>query len=646
MRHSSLTHAWSGPISALICTPRAHILDRLRRFLPDAAHAQLQAWDREIEILQSESVTVVRLRPMAQDDGAILEYILPREGGRRPDVVVLQNGRVIVVEFKETGEMRRADIDQVAAYARDLRHYHSACEHQQVTPVLVLCGKGAVECNVDGVLVVPASALGHCLVTLGNASAGPRLDLSEFLEGTYAPLPSLVVAARLLFQNLELPFVRRARSAGVHAAVERVLELANEAKASESRKLVLLTGVPGSGKTLVGLQVAHSAALDEGWQFGARRQRGAPATFLSGNGPLVQVLQDALRSRAFVQDMHRYIREHGLEHPERVPSERVIVFDEAQRAWDAAKIEDFYASRLAHARVDLQRSEPDLLTEIAARVDGWGLVLALVGQGQEIHAGEEGGMTQWADAITRSGVAWDVHGPPSQRALFEGQGVSFEEDPALGLDVTLRAQAASHLHRWVSMVLDDGNLASAATLAGALRHEGFPIYVTRDLDAARRYVRDRFSTEPLRRYGLLASARARNLEPYGIEPGFQATRRVKVERWFNDGLDNALAGCHLDTVITEFQCQGLELDLPIVCWGDDLWWDTTHWSSRATRRQRLVRNSHRLRTNAYRVLLTRGREGMVIFVPPAPGVPMDATVQALVEAGAVFVRDAARVAAA
>ena len=319
---------------------------------------------------------------------------------------------------------------------------------------------------MDGVQVVQASQLGRCLVTLGKASTGTRLELSEFLEGSYEPLPSLVAAARLLFENLELPYIRRAHSAGVHAAVERVLELAHAAKRDGSRKLVLLTGVPGAGKTLVGLQVAHSAALDEGWQFGKKKRRGAPATFLSGNA---------------------------------------------------------------------------------------------------------------------------------------------------------------------------ANPKSAASLAVKLRREGYPIYITRDLDAAREYVRRRFAGETQRRYGLLASSRAKNLESYGIDPGFQATRRVKIARWFNDGLESPEGGCHLDTVITQFQCQGLELDLPIICWGDDFWWSDVKWRSKEGRRQRLVRDPHRLKMNAYRVLLTRGREGVIIFVPTSPAKEMDATVRALESAGALYV---------
>lgn len=210
----------------------------------------------------------------------------------------------------------------------------------------------------------------------------------------------------------------------------------------------------------------------------------------------------------------------------------------------------------------------------------------------------------------------------------------------------LRAHAASHLHKWVSLVLDAANPTNAASLATKLRHKGFPIYITRDLDAARQYVRRRFAGETQRRYGLLASSRAKNLDSYGIDPGYLATRRVSVARWYNDGLERPVSGCHLDTVITQFQCQGLELDLPIICWGDDFWWSDGEWRSKQGRRQRLVRDPHQLRLNAYRVLLTRGREGIVIFVPTSPAKEMDATVHALESAGALYVRSEREMAAA
>jgi len=416
----SPSHAWSGSVELLVSEPKAALLTRLTEFLPDAGPAQIKAWGTELDVLQREGTQVIECHRPAKRHEAVLEYMLPREAGRRPDVVLLQGGQVVVLEFKESGLLRRSDLDQVSAYARDLASYHSGCEEMHIVPVLVLCGAGAAERTVDGVRVVPANRLASTLIELAKSSSGIQPDLKQFLEGEYAPLPTLVAAARLLFDNLELPFVKRARSAGVHGAVELVLDQVRSVRSNGGHRLVLLTGVPGSGKTLVGLQVAHSTALEEGYRFGRRKSRGAPATFLSGNGPLVQVLQHALKSTAFVQDMHRFIREHGLEHPERIPFEQVVIFDEAQRAWDDAKITDFYSKKLPGLGADLLRSEPEILTRIAERMEQGALVLALVGQGQEIHTGEEGGMPQWADAIAASSKAWSVLGPPSLASLFEG----------------------------------------------------------------------------------------------------------------------------------------------------------------------------------------------------------------------------------
>jgi DUF2075 family protein len=208
----------------------------------------------------------------------------------------------------------------------------------------------------------------------------------------------------------------------------------------------------------------------------------------------------------------------------------------------------------------------------------------------------------------------------------------------LNLDVSLRAQAAGDLHRWVSALLDHSSPEDALPIAQRLRRNGFPIYVTRDLEGARAYVRDRFAGERERRYGLLASSKAKNLGAYGLATDFQATRRLKIGPWFNDGPESPLSCCRLDSVVTEFQSQGLELDLPITCWADDLYWDQAGWAmSGARRAQRLVRDPMRLRVNAYRVLLTRGREGLVLFVPPEPSVRMNATFDALVRAGATVV---------
>ncbi len=632
-------YAWAGSLPTLVETPRAALLSALQQFVPDASTQQVAAWTSSLDVLQEQGAFALRADSKTHAHSSVLEYELPREAGRRPDVLVLHNGTVLVLEFKETGRIRRADLDQVQAYARDLRGYHSACRDLSVVPLLVLCGKDAQERDVDGVLVVPATVLGARLVEFAQAAKGPPVAIDAWLEGDYAPLPTLVTAARMLFERQDLPFIRRAHSAGVPRTVEHVLTTARRTAQMGGRRLLLLTGVPGAGKTLVGLQVAHSAALEGAVVAHEARKRATPATFLSGNGPLVQVLQDALKSRTFVQDMHRYVRRFGLERRDQMPPEHLIVFDEAQRAWDAAKVADFYAKRLPGIDPSAFRSEPEMLVDAAERIPGWSMVLALVGTGQEIHTGEEAGVVQWAEALAaaRERWNWSVSGPPGLRAMFADRQVAYEEDELLDLNVTLRSHAAENLHVWVSALLDGGDaaLADARLAADELRRDGFPIYATRDLESAKRYARDRFRGEPLRRYGLVASSKAKNLESYGVDPTFQATRRINVARWFNDSPGSARSCCQLVDVATEFQCQGLELDLPILCWGDDFSWDAGRWHMSPVRPSRLVRDPYRLRRNAYRVLLTRGREGLVIWVPDRPRAAMDGTMDALIRAGAI-----------
>jgi hypothetical protein len=639
--HLPRNHAWSGTLEGLVATEASALLARLKAFVPDAGPAQERAWRSQIEDLQREGAQVIAWHAPAHNDHAVLEYALPREAGRRPDVLILQNGQVVVLEFKETSRPRRADLDQVAAYARDLRGYHSACEGMDVIPVLVLGADYPAPRQVDGVQVVSARHLAAELLRLGRGGQGSAVELRAFLNGEYAPLPTLVAAARLLFDNLPLPFIKRAQSAGVHEAVSRILAETRAAHARGERCLVIITGVPGAGKTLVGLQAAHSAALEVGFRFGDRRKRGSPATFLSGNGPLVQVLQHTLRSTAFVQDMHRFIREYGLERPDRIPPERLIVFDEAQRAWDEPKMRDFYGKKLPAVPSEAIRSEPETLVQIAERMPEGAVVVALVGRGQEIHTGEEAGMAQWAAALATSRGGWRVVGPPEQQAVFAAEHIAFTTDPALDLDTGLRYHAGDDMHRWVEAVIDRGDLPEARRLATRLREAAFPIYVTRDLAAAKAYAEARFGGQPQRRYGLVASSKSeRHLAAYGLETGFQATKRLRIGEWFNAEPSHPRSCCQWTEVTTEFQCQGLELDLALVAWSDDFWWQGQGWTSRVGARQRLVRDPHQLRKNAYRVLLTRGREGLVIFVPPAPEATMDATFEALLQAGALEARAA------
>lgn len=565
--------------------------------------SQIEAWKTERPVVLEALEEARRLLVGVEEWGVVFEYELPMEGGRRPDVVVLAGSTVVVIEFKQQRHVSVAALDQAEGYARDLADYHSASRDLEVVPVLGLVNEPGRGGSRAGVMVARPGELGD---VLAGAAAGEQLDLETWLSGTYAPLPTLVRAARRIFEHKPLPHVRRAVSAGVPQTVDLISELAREAEANSKRRLVLVAGVPGAGKTLVGLRVVYEHADDH-----------APASFLSGNGPLVEVLQDALESRVFVRDLHAYIRNHGLNG--RDPEHNVVVFDEAQRAWDA---------RYMEFKRGVGRSEPDLLLDAGTRMPGWSAMVGLVGDGQEIYSGEEGGLEQWREAVEAAAGDWEVHCPPRLADSFSGLPVVTHDE--LDLTISLRSRRAEKLHLWVSSLLG-GDLDAAALLAEEIRRDAFPMWLSRDLDAVEDYAVERYEGEDDRLYGLVASSHAKNLADLGIDNTFQGTKRTKIARWFNDPPSSDLSGAALERPITEFQCQGLELDLPIVCWGDDVAWREGEWNLRPINRRYPQDDPDALLINSYRVLLTRGRDGLLVFVPPQPG--LDDTAAVLERAG-------------
>jgi DUF2075 family protein len=282
------------------------------------------------------------------------------------------------------------------------------------------------------------------------------------------------------------------------------------------------------------------------------------------------------------------------------------------------------------AKRGVAKGEPQLLVEAGEKVDAWVTLVGLVGDGQEIHSGEEGGISQWAEAV-RPPIAsenWKVHCAPRLAADFaESSPVTHKE---LDLSLSLRSRRAEQLHAWVQNLLD-GSLAFAARLALPMHDEGFPMYLTRDLEEARRYVRARYEGDTDKRYGLLSSSHARSLPKFGVDNSWPATSRLKVARWYNDPPGKETSCCALESTVTEFSCQGLELDLPVVCWGEDYLWTGSEWNLTPIRRRYVQDDPKQLLKNVYRVLLTRGRDGLVIFLPATPA--LDNTEIALLAAG-------------
>lgn len=592
-----MAYGWAGTVGEFLDEEHAALGVQLadehtRYYSQDAAVSQRSAWTTEVRVLRESLAAIPRARPW----GLLIEYELAFEGGRRVDKIALAGRNVVALEFKETSKILRSDLDQVRAYARDLSEYHSVCRDREVSPLLVLPNRPDVDTSIDGTRVVGPPGLGGALQEL--AGPEPSIPMGDWLQGSYAPLPTLVEAARRVFQDEPLPAIRRAESAGVPKLLEWLHALVERAKVNGERHLVLIAGVPGSGKTLVGLQFVH--------------ERGEPgeaqAVFLSGNGPLVEVLQHALKGhKVFVRPMRAFILQYGVR-TKSAPPHHVLVFDEAQRAWDVGHVQ------LKHGHA---QSEPEMLIEIAGRLPGWSVVVGLVGEGQEIHLGEESGLGQWRDAIQHAGPTTVVHVPPHLATEFDGQNVY--ADPVLNLTLSLRTHRAGQVQDWLGAVID-GDPEAAGRVAPTLKADGYDMYFTRDLMLAKAYAMSRYASEPEKRYGLLASAKARNLRSIGIDNEFFAMRALKKGPWFNADRDDPLSSCQLTLPTTEFQCQGLELDLAVVCWGDDLEW-SDGWVDR--RKTRGAADSHRLRLNSYRVLLSRGRDGLVIYIPSTlrPGQP-------------------------
>lgn len=627
---------WHGPVAEFLALTEGPFLDALSAHLhrcmglgPDGL--QTTAWRNEFAVLQTVLGGVASREPRARHWHLVFEYELPRERGRRPDVVVLTGSQVIVLEFKDADHPQAAHIDQVAAYARDLSEYHAASHDKLVDPVLVLTRShepGAGQRGSQGepsavpdprehvpspyeVTITGPAALAEVLLTLESRSPAEPLDAETWLQADYAPLPSLVNAARMIFDHEPLPFIRRCHSAGVYETVANLQRAAAEACANHELHLALVTGVPGSGKTLVGLQFVYESHFGE--SAGERS-----AVFLSGNGPLVDVLQYALKSRVFVQDVHGFLKQYGGTGG-RVPEEHIWVYDEAQRAWDAERV----LLKRRHAC-----SEPEDFLRIGGRKD-WALMVGLIGEGQEIYLGEEAGLGQWNDALARTPQRWVVHCPPKIAHLFP-DAARLEVEEELDLTVSLRTHLAEDVQLWVEQLLA-GKLEVAEETAERVRQQRYDIYATDDLNVAKEYARERYRTAENARYGVLASSKAK-LERFGVDASFQATRRLRVGPWFWDPPTAPRSCCQLEEVATEFQCQGLELDLPVVAWGTDVWWEGRLWKSRPEPRSE-AHDPHRLRLNSYRVLLTRGRDGAVVFVPR--GLPaFDGTFGALRKAGA------------
>jgi hypothetical protein len=638
---------WMGSFRVLVVESADQILGVLRDFIRDPSGEQIDAWKLSIPQIQEQAGKVMEERSDAGEYAAVLEYRLPMES-RRPDVVFLFNGRVLVMEWKGRPMLDWSDIDQAHHYLTSLRNFHRECHDRPVDAVIVLGSASfAASRDYSGVHVSGVSDLHRLVCRLASTPGRSPLMLDRFLAaGAYEPLPSLMVTVRQVIRDGSLTRVHRS-AAKTDEALAAIEAIATETAAARRRSLILLSGSPGTGKTLVGIRVAVSEKISQLAVQSDGRATSQPAIFLSGNRPLVTVLKHEFKrhgadARAFIRGVREYVDYYSRR--DRIPPEHVLVFDEAQRAWDAEKVQE------SHGDPSL-RSEPEMFIQFSERVPAWCTVIGLIGGGQEIHNGEEGGILQWAEAIHRSSNAaeWSVYGPERFREAFEGAGLhgAYRVVDELHLDRSIRFHAAVDHHEWVAGLVDESkDDAELASISARCRENGFHLRVTRSLDHARRYLWGRYKDDEEARFGLVMSSRDKCLQGHGV---LQIGRFARIGEWYAEDELNPNSCRRLREAITQFEAQGLELDAALVCWGNDFLWTgeprqfsdkeasadaLTRWDDSLGKKwlkKAKLRNPLTLRRNTYRVLLTRGRQGSVIFVPP--DALFDATYQKLLSAG-------------
>lgn len=589
-------------------------------------HLQTGAWRQQIEILQRELQNF--------KCGYILfEVLIPRMG-RRADTVLIYKNFIFVLEFK-VGATRyfSQDLRQTHGYAIDLSYFHEGSHHKTIIPVLIATEASTaaitfraihdhvyepIASNKNGV----GSIVKHCVA---NIEPSETVNIDAWLNSKYKPTPNIIEAAQALYSNHDVQDIARndAGAKNLHLTSNRVQQIVHAARVNKRKAICFVTGVPGAGKTLVGLNVATSntsSSQDE------------HAVFLSGNGPLVEVLREALardqvkrgetltktealrKVEQIIQNIHHF-RDEYSQKTSMPPPEKVVIFDEAQRAWDRHNTSKFMI--LKRGQTDFDQSEPEFLISVMNRHQDWCVIVALIGGGQEINTGEAG-LNGWIDALTRRFKDWDVYFPDKlSQPEYAGGAVDCSAinnchiEPDLHLATSMRSFKAETLSHMVHYLIHN-EPSKAYECYQQFKHK-FPIRITRNFAQAKAWISSKARGNETK--GLIASSGAIRLKSEAIF----VKNRIAAADWFLNDVDD-VRSCHfLEDVATEFDIQGLELDWCLIGWDADYRYEGTafeHWKFTGTSwKKRQLEEQKRFLENAYRVLLTRARQGMVIFIP-------------------------------
>jgi hypothetical protein len=605
------------------------ILSKYNEF--DLVGSQRDSWQEEIAILH----TVLR----GYEGKVYFEYSIPRMG-KRIDVIILIKHVIFILEFK-VGENKFTSyaIDQVYDYALDLKNFHESSHQQYIAPVLVATNANnsppfVISIPQNDKLIAPMkSNVDNLKQVIDNVlifTEGETIDSAHWEAGRYCPTPTIVEAATALYNGHLVEDISRKDAGAINLSqtsdvISKIIQLSRE---KHQKSICFVTGVPGAGKTLVGLNIANTHSDETNDLY---------SVFLSGNGPLVMILREALTRdkvrqekergekisksevmrnvKQRIQNVHNF-RDECLVNPG-PPIEHVAIFDEAQRAWDLRQTESFMRQKKHHP--NFNQSEPEFLISCLDRHPDWAVIVCLVGGGQEINTGEAG-IGGWIDSLNRSFPDWNVY--VSSRLtdseystvaelgkIKSRSNVSFEDK--LHLSVSMRSFRAESVSLLVKQLLDLKPGETKETLAKV--EEKYPIVITRDMSKAKDWLRKR--ARGSERYGIVVSSQAERLKPYAID----IKSPIDPIHWFLEGKEDVRSSYYLEDVATEFHVQGLELDWACVAWDADFRYSHDSWEHRSfcgskwNNISKLERRNYL--KNAYRVLLTRARQGMVVVVP-------------------------------
>lgn len=571
------------------------------------------------------------------------EYAIPRMG-KRIDVVLVDQNVIFVIEFKiGQKEFLVADIDQVWDYALDLKNFHETSHAVTIAPILIATEAEAIQYpskfKVDVDHLFPpirtnTETFPEIYHRVLDTAVAEEVDHELWATGRYSPTPTIIEAATALYRKHSVEEISRKDASAKNLKITSlaVSQIIARARDRREKAICFVTGVPGAGKTLVGLDIATKYLDASG---------GSQSVFLSGNGPLVNILTEALardaigqakvvgkklkkgdarsRVKTFIQNVHHYRDEYLRD--SRAPIDHVAIFDEAQRAWNHEQTANFMKRK--KNVVGFAYSEPEFLISCLDRHEDWAVIVCLVGGGQEINRGEAG-IGEWIESIERSFPNWNVYSSTrladsEYEALqsiddFEDK-AKIHRDDNLHLGVSMRSYRAERVSSFVKNVLDLEVEAAKADLA-KFRHR-YPIALTRDLEKAKRWLRER--ARGSERYGLIVSSNAQRLKPLAID----VKSPMDPVKWFLEGKQDVRSSYYLEDVATEFHVQGLELDWACVTWDADFRFSHQGWSTHSFVGDRWQRVNKAERKqylkNAYRVLLTRARQGMIIVVPHGNG---------------------------